>query len=174
MAVQRVEWACPRCDRKYAIPAGQPQPKLCPKCQESPQDTIVQPQQPPMVQPPVLQRQRPTAPAPSSPEAVPQFQPAPRTSASTIRRKRYQDLRKVVTALKVLSAIVALGTLIWTGYWLNLLFDSDIAEVRKGIANIVLHTLVGGAAMSLCLYAFGGALQILIDLEEHARREDRE
>ena len=33
MAIERIEWQCPQCERRYAIPADLPRPSLCPKCQ---------------------------------------------------------------------------------------------------------------------------------------------
>lgn len=33
MAVKRIQWVCPRCRRRYAIPETAPTPELCPSCQ---------------------------------------------------------------------------------------------------------------------------------------------
>ena len=41
MAIERIEWQCPQCERRYAIPANLPRPTSCPKCQPDDEQAAV-------------------------------------------------------------------------------------------------------------------------------------
>ena len=35
MTIERIQWTCPICKRRYAIPATAPTPSRCPQCRQA-------------------------------------------------------------------------------------------------------------------------------------------
>src|SRR5688572_12908053 len=117
MAVERVEWQCPGCQRKFAIPSNLPRPKLCPHCQQtatsirarrpanptpSPAPTFVSPE---VIEPEFGLDEEPfdTLPADGGTSALP---------SRPFKRRRYEELRTLSLMLKVMAGVVALFTIV--------------------------------------------------------------
>lgn len=99
--------------------------------------------------------------------------------------KRYGTLKVIGTVFKVLGIIMAVLTIIlaigacvlYTS--MGSLFSSLASQTNPGmvpstggvVVGVVagLITLIYGAVMSMAIYAFGGMIQVMTDMEENTR-----
>lgn len=174
MAVERIEWQCPSCQRKFAIPSNQPRPKLCPHCQQT--ATSI----------PTRRPSNPSSPAPTfpSPQAIePSFDPGEElfdtledigdpaldTSRPTGRR-RYEILRTISSWFKVLAIVVAaLHALAFIGFGILIIQSPPDLRVELFVAAVL--AMVYGVTLVLLLYAFAVLLLVAMDIEHNTHRD---
>jgi|GEM_PF-5892707 len=141
MAVARVEWECPGCQKRYAIREDIPQPELCPACQDE---------------------QRAIADAASQLE--PEI-PLP----STLTDRRYRPLRLLALALEICGVLagviglVGLTTALIQGAVPVVADSAALAACLYGVGYFAIFIL------AFAIYAAGGALELLIEIEHHTR-----
>ncbi|MFG0333080.1 MAG: hypothetical protein ACF8TS_06950 [Maioricimonas sp. JB049] len=142
MAVARVEWQCPRCEKRYAIREDIPEPECCPACQERQRREIV--------------------------EQTPQLEAAAFVPATPTHR-RYQPFRIVALAIQICAVLT--GVIGFVGLTMSVL-ESVVPEA---VDNAAVAASIYGAGyflvfvVALLIYAAGGALELLIEIEHHTR-----
>ena len=155
MAVSRVEWECPGCRRKFAVPANQPRPELCPQCRTSGGGAQPVDVSEPEVSFGVYQ-----------PTAAPMPQ-----AARPVKRRRYGELQTLSLALKVMAVLLALSTLVHFGATAVATLQLPGTEARLMGVYLCFGILLGGATLSLVLYSFAVLLLVAVDVEYNTRPE---
>ncbi|MEX2287727.1 MAG: hypothetical protein WD648_11600 [Planctomycetaceae bacterium] len=173
---KRVEWTCPGCGKRYAIPAHMPEPRLCPQCRnrgaslgEAVAAEYPLPSEPaPMgfpidVEPPEIDR--------SVPEFEPPTIPLPtrRPKRSTLR-KRYPILRTIALCYKVLAAIVGLGAIVGIGISITATTTVEASPERTNQIIAGLVTFGAGVVLAILFWTFSEVIHLLLDIEETTRR----
>ncbi len=173
MSVERIEWQCPGCHRKFAIPSNQPRPKLCPHCQQTAQAVPRQPAPSPAVAAHV-------SPAIAEPEVefaeVPVATPplgggASSPSPRPVKRRRYQELRTLSVVLKIMAGLIGflmIGMLVENG---RLVMETEEGDLRRYLVYQCLGTLIGGSTAVLLVYAFAVLLVVAADIEHNTRQD---
>lgn len=194
MAVKRVEWQCPACSRRYAIPADLPRPTLCPKCQAAQNEKVEQAEQvetsPPVIataddeQSEIAASETepvfPPPPIPSSSTESPQLSPppiepagipdsqSPAPAASRYRRK-YPALRTLVFVYRALAALTFVGAFFIFVYAIISVFGAEGQPERWAAVMLGLGAIGGGTLFGVTLLAFGELIRLLLDIEQNTR-----
>jgi hypothetical protein len=177
MAVQRIEWQCPGCQRKFAIPNQQPRPKLCPNCQQN--ATAAQQRRPPAAAtlPTPQSIPTPSLPDPDLDFADYQTDPAPllpgppSQPSRPVKRRRYEELRTISLWFKILAGLIAV-VLLLTLYGIG----KQVLVLPPGELKILFVfywfvTVVSGVTVILLVYAFAVLLLVAMDIEYNTREE---
>ncbi len=166
MAVQRVEWECPGCHRKFAVPDNKPRPKLCPQCQKSASAPRVPPPAPSVpAEEPELEfaDYRATTDSP-----LPISAPAP---SRPVKRRRYEELRTLSLVLKIFSGLIGLMTVVMLVEMGQIVMKTEAGPLRRYVVYNCFGILVGGATLALLVYAFAVLLVVALDVEYNTRSE---
>lgn len=186
MAVKRVEWSCPQCGRKYAIPASARTPSICPACKEqadsqpreSRDETIpsVIAEGDAGIDFPVFPVSNPepdvsdhsTSEEPFVPRIEPE--PEPRTPAGKRKRHKYPALRFVSIAYKVFAALAAVAALL--ALFASLLAAVASSDAVVGTVSIALgiEAFIACAFAAVSLLALGELIQVALDIESNTRQ----
>jgi hypothetical protein len=172
MAVQRVEWQCPGCQRKFAIPNQQPRPKLCPECQRS--QTPAHPRRPPagsgsFSAQASLETEPEFADYPAEPPAM--LPSPPGQSPRPVKRRRYEELRTLSLVLKILAALIGLLTMILLGEAARALMATEAGDLRRYMVYYCLGILLGGSTAALLVYSFSVLMLVALDVEYNTRQD---
>jgi hypothetical protein len=173
MAVPRVEWQCPGCERRFAIRADIQTPDLCPQCRTEAASPVksraADEASVPDTQSVRDAREETTPPPVFMPEesAVEEL-PTPQIETSGPLRK-YPALKFLSLVYKVFAALIALGGLVTLVIAVIGAFTVEDPAAR--IAGILLQLggFVGSVFVAVTLYAFGELIQLLIDIESNTR-----
>jgi len=183
MALKRVEWTCPGCGKRYAIPAHVPEPKLCPTCRSRPPAPVEAADAPFLDPPPMMPVVIDTSPRieiePPDIE-IPQFEtepppivPMPIRSplpARAVIRKRYPALRVVIVCYKFLAALVAIGALAGVVAAIVAVATTEASPERTINILAGLGSFAAGLIGAVTLFAFGELIQVQLDIEENTRK----
>ena len=170
MAVARVEWQCPGCERRFAIRADMETPELCPQCRskgETPATNSV----------PDTQSVRDASndnPATSFPDFSPEESPRnvvpPRVApASAAPLRRYPALKVLSIFYKVCAVLIALGGVVALVVAVVQAFTVEETSIRSAVILVQLGGFVGSLFVAVTLYASGELVQLLIDIERNTR-----
>lgn len=171
MAVPRVEWQCPGCERRFAIRADIETPDLCPQCRAE----AAAPKSRAAAEASV--RDAPDVPEETAPASFPVFTPsapavdelsAPQIETSGPLRK-YPALKLLSVVYKVFAALIAVGGLVTLV--IAVIGAFTIKDPTTRVAGILLQLggFVGSVFVAVTLYAFGELIQLLIDIESNTR-----
>jgi len=170
MAVQRIQWTCPGCNRRYAIPADAPNPRLCPSCQSAAGTGAANPA---AVAPTATLGAGPSAAGFELPQveqpALPQFGDV---DAPDVRyRRKYPALRALSFWYKLLACLVGVGSII--GLFSAMLAGVNAEATAERTVQIVTGLIVfgGGVVGTVTLLAFGELIRVVIDIEENTRQK---
>ncbi len=181
MPVKRVEWECPGCKRRFAIPAEVPTPQLCPQCQAAPPSPTPSPTLPATPQVPPsgideidVEEENVTLPQLDVGD-VPSFQLGPqRTRAihpgEPVRRK-YPTLRMIASLYKLLAALLAVGALAGLFRALMTAFNAEDFAGRTASIMVGLYVFGGGIFAAVGLLAAAELIHVLLDIEENTRSQ---
>ncbi len=171
MAVKRIQWVCPNCRRRYAIPEDAPTPKLCPDCQTAPPPTAAED---PRAAVPEPGPESVTPPSPLGPEqfqfeepgsSAVQFADRSRSSG----RKRYPALRAISFWYKILSGLAAVGAVFGLFYAVMAAVSTEATAERTNQIVGGLIALAGGLVSAVTLLACAELIRVVIDIEENTR-----
>jgi hypothetical protein len=166
MPVERVEWQCPNCKKRYAIPANLPRPSLCPKCQPTQEPENVAPD----AEPPVPPQPAPTEPpAQQPPEVSPPASP-PDFAPARYRRK-YPALRVISLFYRISAGFIVLATVVAFVASIVGIFRAENQDARWNLVYFGLGSLVGGAFWSVSVLAFAELIQVALDIEQNTRQK---
>jgi len=162
MPVERVEWVCPGCQRRYAIPASAPTPALCPSCQqarraEGAADSAAEIEPAPVVIPPLVETPMPRG-------------VAHRSSLAAPHAVKYPALRSIAFGYKVLSALLALASLAALLFAIYGAVTIKDAGDRTMAIYVGLGVFVGGGLAAVFHLAAAELIHVAIDIEENTRR----
>lgn len=173
---KRVEWTCPGCGKRYAIPAHLPEPRLCPQCRNRGAS---------LGEAVAAEYPLPSEPAPTGfpidvepPEvdiSVPEFEPTTiplptRLQKRSTLRKSYPVLRAIAICYKVLAAIAGVGSIVGIG---NSITATTTVEASPERTNQIIAGLVAfaaGAILAVLFWTISEVIRLLLDIEETTRR----
>lgn len=179
MTVQRVEWTCPGCRKRFAIPAQMAEPEFCPACRSSKAAVVAAP--PPV--PKVREEQLTVDAAEEATEAtLPDFDlfdaehghkrhvHRPRAKASRQRSTSYPALRILVICFRVLAGLVAVSAL-WGFYDLiRGVTSAKESSLRGVLIDAGLHWFALKLIGIVVLIAIGELILLLLDIESNTRQ----
>ena len=176
MAVPRIEWQCPRCERRFAIRADIETPELCPQCREASADAasaagisvkVAQgareagESKTPSPYPDFLPNE-PLQPAGPPPQIQEALSPAIR---------KYPALKFLAIVYKVIAVLIALGGLVTLV--IAFIAAVTVEDTSDHYTSILLQLggFVGSVFIAVTLYAFGELIRLFIDVEANTRRQ---
>jgi len=174
MAVQRIEWQCPGCGKKYAIPAQNPRPKLCPNCKKrGVAPSSGQPAEPTF---PAANAIPPVEPPEPEPEPGPPFVaapvvPGPPTRSARPVKRRYEVLRTISLWFKVLAVLIGIGYVITLFGVAYLAFRAPAGPMRNQFFLWWVVTSIVGITVVLSVYSFAILLLVAMDIEHNTRTD---
>lgn len=170
MAVARVEWQCPGCERRFAIRADMETPELCPQCRAQTgtgaNDSAADP------------RGVPDGSGNSLATPFPDFSPAeppgdvvpPRVPPqSAVPLRKYPALKILSVVYKVLAVLIALGGLVALIVAVVQAFTAEETSIRSAVILMQLGGFVASLFVAVTMYASGELVQLLIDIEWNTR-----
>jgi hypothetical protein len=182
MTMQRVQWTCPICHRRYAIPASAPTPARCPQCEKARARAPATPE-------PALPSQGfhpreeedqeeddPVADELSALAAI-QLEVAEEAArgpvaASPVIRRAYPSLRMldlislVYAVLAGLSIVAAFGGLM---FGLRAAFVMELTPLRTIAIFQAIGAFCGGLLMAFMFFSFREVIRLLVEIEENTR-----
>jgi hypothetical protein len=180
--MQRVQWTCPICNRRYAIPASAPTPARCPQCEKARARGPVAPEPAPISRgsyAAVEEDQAEDDPVVSELSALAAIQlevaeEAVRgpVAASPGIRRAYPSLRMldlislVYTVLAGLSVVVAFGGLM---FGLRAAFVMELTPLRTLAIFQAIGAFCGGLLMAFVFFSFREVIRLLVEIEENTR-----
>lgn len=165
MAVQRIEWQCPGCQRKFAIPDQQPRPKLCPQCQQA--RTAQQPVAPSSSVSPGVEGFAED----SSRNPISEGSPQQGTNRRPVKQRRYEVLRTISMWFKVLAGLIASVFVVSLIYLAKMVLETPAGPLRNLMFFQWVVTSVSGITIVLGVYAFAVLLLVAMDIEYNTRDE---
>jgi hypothetical protein len=158
MAIERIEWQCPQCERRYAIPADLPIPSLCPKCQ------------------PDTEQPTPTSPGisdlapPNSIDVAFETPTGERDTGADRYRRKYPALRVISLFYRCLAVVIILATVVAFVSGVIGVFQAEDQSARWAAVAIGLGSLMGGILGSVTVLAFAKMIQLMLDIEQNTRQ----
>jgi len=182
MPVERIQWTCPICKRRYAIPATAPTPSRCPQCRQAAEDAAAQLIHAPVlaeaIPEPVEQANEPIYPAPPlSALAAIQMEVAEEASrgpATPIPVSRYATggfdwLGTIAVIYTVLAGLAVVGGFAGLLFGLRSAFVLEATPARTFAILYALGAFVGGLVLALTFFAFREVIRLLLTIEENTR-----
>jgi hypothetical protein len=182
MTMQRIQWTCPICKRRYAIPATAPTPSRCPQCRQEAEAagrpgeviTLVVAEEDAADRVGSADR---TASSALSALAAIQLEVAEEAargpSAATPVSRRSEaasntlgTIALVYTVLAGLAVVVAFGGLL---YGLHAAFALQATHERTVLIFEAIAAFGGGLVAALTFFTFREVIRILLEIEENTR-----
>ncbi|VAX41950.1 hypothetical protein MNBD_PLANCTO02-2512 [hydrothermal vent metagenome] len=179
MAQKRIEWACPECNKRFAIPSNANLPERCPDCQQSASQKeeikIKIPPPLPAIDTPLPHFEGAEPVEIAAPSIAVPAQQRNRISNKNVPRK-YPTLRMVSLGYRVLGWLIVLATL-----GSNLIESMRIVELNdkhffKSTSSFMATfigrntaILITGSFFALIAFAFAELIILFIDIEENTR-----
>ncbi len=181
MAVERVQWQCPQCDRRYAIPSHLPKPELCPKCQVDDEryDAIASAEDPSKKRrpPDSTTINTPNVTFPPAPAEPPDLRPAAVETAADDRtwltaryRRKYPALQTISFIYKCFAVFVFLASIAGFVYAIVSMVGAEGQSQRWNAAMLGMGALAGGVFGGVTLLASSELIRVLLDIERNTRR----
>jgi hypothetical protein len=181
MPIERIQWTCPVCKRRYAIPATAPTPARCPQCRQAEQEATTK-----AVHAPVL------AEAVAEPLEHANEEDSPTGTLSALAAIQLQvaeeatrgpsivpPVRHIAPAFKTLDAIATVYTVLaglaLVGGFAALLFGlraafvMDATPARTYAIFFALGEFAAGLVAALGFFAFREVIHLLLTIEENTR-----
>lgn len=182
MTIQRVQWTCPICNRRYAIPATAATPARCPQCERdrargpsaSETESIAR-----ALIPDETEEEAEDEPQASELSALAAIQlevaeeavRGPTAAAPVVRRgrptSRMLDLISLIyTVLAGLSVVVAFGALM---FGLRAAFVMELTPLRTIAIFQSIGAFCGGLVTAFVFFSLREIIRVLVDIEENTR-----
>lgn len=177
MTIQRIQWTCPICKRRYAIPATAPTPSRCPQCRQAEEEaasragsaaslTEIEEDSPDTFESSAL-----SALAAIQLEVAEEATRGPIVTAPVHRQAEaasntLRTIALVYTALAGLAVVVAFAGLL---YGLHAAFSLPATHERAVLIFEAIAAFGGGLVAALTFFTFREVIRILLDLEENTR-----
>jgi hypothetical protein len=172
MTIERIQWTCPVCQRRYMIPASAPKPSRCPQCRQSDQEIAFVPPTPakqegvvePAAEIPAL-----AALAAIQNEVVEEAAHGHSTVAPAARRD-YPFLRPLALVYTVLAALAAIGAFAALLFGLRAAFVMELNAARTVAIFEAIGFFVGGLVVAVNFFTLRELIYVVLDIEENTRR----
>jgi hypothetical protein len=187
MPVERVQWTCPVCKRRYAIPATAPTPSRCPQCRQAEEEAAARAVHAPLVAEAIIEpveqanesdiRTATIAGGPLSALAAIQLEVAeeatrgPSAPLPIVRHvapafKRLEAIATIYTALAGLAVVGAVGAL---AFGMRAALVMEATPLRTYAIFYALAEFGAGLVAALGFFAFREVIYLLLAIEENTR-----
>jgi hypothetical protein len=179
--VQRVQWTCPICKRRYAIPATAPTPSRCPQCR---QDEVELPAN--AVVSDAVDRDAETedvsademaentgiaALAAIQLEVAEEAARGPTKAAPIIRYtdRSQKTLRTLILVFAVLTGLAVVAAVFGLLNGLRVAYAMEATPARTEMIFKAIGALCGGIIAAIVFFTIREVIRILLDIEENTR-----
>jgi hypothetical protein len=178
MTMQRIQWTCPICKRRYAIPATAPTPSRCPECRVAEEEGALRQGSVLAAMPDTdddserhLETSALSALAAIQLEVAEEAARGPTVAAPVLRHveaasKTLRTVAQVYTVLSVIAVAAASGGLL---YALHAAFALPANHERTVLILVGVAAFCGGLIAALTFYAFREVIGVLLGIEENTR-----
>ncbi len=180
MTIQRIQWTCPICKRRYAIPATAPTPSRCPQCRQAEEEAASG--EPGESNVPVLaeadadedekfETAALSALAAIQLEVAEEAARGPTVAAPVMRRnERTSGILPVVAIIyTVLAGLAVVGAFAGLLFGLHAAFAMPATAARTAAIFYAIGAFGGGLISALTFFTFRELIHILLDIEENTR-----
>jgi hypothetical protein len=181
--IERIQWTCPVCKRRYAIPATAPTPARCPQCRQAEEGAAARVIPAPLlaeaVAEPIERANEPIYPAtPLSALAAIQLEVAeeasrgPTTIAPVVRHVasgEFKTLDAIATIFTVLAGLSVVGGFAGLLFGLRAAFVLEATPLRTYAILYALAEFAGGLVAAITFFAFREVIRLLLAIEENTR-----
>jgi len=185
MTVDRIQWTCPACKRRFAIPATAPTPARCPQCRQAEEAAAARVVHAPVLAEAVVEAiERPSDDERRSPPmsalAAIQLEVAEEASrgapmaAPVVRHASsasFKVLDAIATIYTVLAGLAVVGAFAGLIFGLRAAFVMEANQARTFAIFVALGEFGAGLVAALGFYAFREVIHLLLTIEENTRRE---
>jgi hypothetical protein len=177
MTIQRIQWTCPICKRRYAIPATAPTPSRCPQCRQAEGAAAshldVVPALPEAAEEAndEFENSALSALAAIQLEVAEEAARGPTVAAPVLRyaegaSNTLRTIALVYTVLAGLAVVVAFAGLL---YGLHAAFALPATHDRTVLIFVSIGAFGGGLIAALTFFTFHEAIRVLLDIEENTK-----
>jgi hypothetical protein len=194
MTVDRIQWTCPVCKRRFAIPATAPTPTRCPQCRQAEEaaaarapvlveavvETIERPsvertsiERPNIERPSEVERRSPPISAlaaiqlevaEEASRGMPMVAPVARHASTS-----FKVLEAIATIYTVLAGLAVVGAFAGLIFGLRAAFVMEANQARTFAIFYALGEFGAGLIAALAFYAFREVIHLLLTIEENTR-----
>jgi hypothetical protein len=177
MTIQRIQWTCPICKRRYAIPATAPTPSRCPQCRQAEEEAAAgEPGVPVLTEADSDEDEKFETAALSALAAI-QLEVAeeaargPTVAAPVMRRnERMSGILPVIAIVyTVLAGLAVVGAFAGLLFGLHAAFAMPATPARTTVIFQAIGAFGGGLISGLTFFTFRELIHILLDIEENTR-----
>jgi hypothetical protein len=179
MTMQRIQWTCPICKRRYAIPATAPTPSRCPQCRQAEEDITSGGDSPPVLAQAEEDSDEKFETAALSALAAIQLEVAeeaargPTVAAPVLRRGEgvSNTLPTLALIFTVLAGLAVVGACAGLLYGLHAAFALPATQARAIVIFEAIGAFGGGLIAALIFFTFREFIHILLAIEENTRTQ---
>jgi len=187
MPIERIQWTCPVCKRRYAIPATAPTPARCPQCRQAEEEAAARAVHAPVlaeaIGEPTERANEQDMPAfPLSALAAIQLEVAeeatrgPTTTIVPAARHghgatSFKMLEHIATAYTVLAGLSVVGGFAGLLFGLRAAFVMEATVLRTYAIFYALGEFAAGLVAALGFFAFREVIHLLLTIEENTRAQ---
>jgi hypothetical protein len=182
MAVDRIQWTCPVCKRRFAIPATAPTPSRCPQCRQAEEVAAARVVHAPVLVEAVVETiERPSdvekRSTPMSALAAIQLEVAEEATRGTpmvapvVRHSSpsFKVLDAIATIYTVLAGLAVVGAFAALLFGLRAAFVMEANQARTYAIFSALGEFGAGLVAALGFYAFREVIHLLLTIEDNTR-----
>jgi hypothetical protein len=177
MTIQRIQWTCPICKRRYAIPATAPTPSRCPQCRQAEEEAAASEPGVPVLAEADSDEDEKFETAALSALAAIQLEVAeeaargPTVTAPVMRRnERMSGILPVIAIIyTVLAGLAVVGAFAGLLFGLHAAFAMPATQLRTVVIFQAIGAFGGGLISALTFFTFRELIHILLDIEENTR-----
>jgi hypothetical protein len=192
MPIERIQWTCPVCKRRYAIPATAPTPARCPQCRQAEEQAVARAVHAPVLAEAIAEpiehaneSDIPSAPFSSGPlssgplsalaaiqlEVAEEATRGPIAVAPVMRHaapafKRLEAIATIYTVLAGLAVVGGFGGLL---FGLRAAFVMEATPMRTVAIFSALAQFAAGLIAALGFFAFREVIYLLLAIEDNTR-----
>jgi hypothetical protein len=177
MTIQRIQWTCPSCKRRYAIPATAPTPTRCPQCRQAEEEAAsraaVATPLTELVEEPddEIESSALSALAAIQLEVAEEAARGPTVAAPVLRYAEgapnaLRTMALVYTVLAGLAVVVAFAGLL---YGLHAAFALAATHERTILIFESIGAFVGGLIAGFTFFTFHEVIRVLLAIEENTK-----
>lgn len=177
MTIERIQWTCPICKRRYAIPATAPTPARCPQCRQAEQQAAAREGNAPSFavadeeSGDKLESAALSALAAIQLEVAEEAARGPIVAAPVLRHgeRALNMLPTLVLVYTVLAGLAAVGAFAGLLFGLHAAFAQPATQARGIVIFEAIAAFGGGLIAALTFFTFRELIRILLDIEENTR-----
>jgi hypothetical protein len=178
MTIQRIQWTCPVCKRRYAIPATAPTPSRCPQCRQAEAEEEATPSAPTFAVAEVdsdedekFETAALSALAAIQLEVAEEAARGPTVAAPVMRRsERVSGILPIIAIVyTVLAGLAVVGAFVGLLFGLHAAFALPATPARTVVIFEAIGAFGGGLVSALTFFTFRELIHILLDIEENTR-----